>query len=108
MHYRPETELIICNQLKSIIASKSMVKNYVKGHNPQKAHLHLLRDVCMQYESNPVKRFQRYCLETKHERTDARPDMVMTISPAPTSWAGDNKNTTCIFQKCVFFIPVHT
>ena len=24
-----------------------------------------------------------------HRRIAARPDMVMTISPAPTSWAGD-------------------
>ena len=50
--YRLGTELIIRNQLKSIIASKSKLKNHVKGHNPQKAHLHPLRDVCMQYESN--------------------------------------------------------
>ena len=34
------------------MASKSKVKNQVKGHNPQKAHLHPLRDVCMQYENN--------------------------------------------------------
>ena len=26
----------------------------VKGHNPQKAHLHPLRDVCMQYENYPT------------------------------------------------------
>ena len=37
--------------LKSIIASKSKVKRF-KGHNPQKAHLHPLRDVCMQYKNN--------------------------------------------------------
>ena len=34
------------------MASKSKVKNQVKGHNSQKAHLHPLRDVCMQYENN--------------------------------------------------------
>ena len=27
----------------------------------------------------------------KHGRTAAQPDMVITISPAPTSWAGDKK-----------------
>ena len=27
-------------------------------HNPQKAHLHPLRDVCMQYESNPANGFR--------------------------------------------------
>ena len=53
--YRPETEHIICHQLKSIMASKSKVKNKVEGHNLQKAHLHPpLRDVCMQYKNNPA------------------------------------------------------
>ena len=50
--HRPETELIIRNQLMVIIASKLKVKNEVKGHSPQKAHLHPLRDVCVQYENN--------------------------------------------------------
>ena len=51
--YRPKSELIIRNQLKSIIATKSKDKNQVKGHTPQKAHLHPLRDLCVQYENNP-------------------------------------------------------
>ena len=51
MRYHPETELIIRQQLKSIIASKLKVNNKVKGYNPQKAHLHHLRDVCVQYEN---------------------------------------------------------
>ena len=34
------------------MASKSNVKKKAKGNNPQKAHLHPLRDVCMQYQNN--------------------------------------------------------
>ena len=54
LRYHPETELIIRHQLKSIMAWKSKVNNKVKGHNPQKAHLHPLRDVCVQYENSPA------------------------------------------------------
>ena len=36
------------------MATKSKVKNQVKVQNPQKAHLHPLRDVCVQYENNPA------------------------------------------------------
>ena len=48
----------------------------------------------MQYESNPANGFRdivwkRNTDARMHRRTDARPDMVMTISPAPTSWAVD-------------------
>ena len=67
--YRPETELIIRNQLQSIITSKSKVKNLVKGHNPQKAHLHPLSDVCMQYESIPANGFRDI---VRKQNTDAR------------------------------------
>ena len=37
------------------VHKKTKVKNLVKGHNPQTAHLHPMRNVCMQYENNPVK-----------------------------------------------------
>ena len=40
----------------------------------------------MQYESNPANGFRDI---VRKRNTDARPDMVMTISPTPTSWAGD-------------------
>ena len=47
------------------MATKSNVQNQVKGHNPQKAHLHPQRDVCMQYENNPVSVSENR-LETEH------------------------------------------
>ena len=48
----------------------------------------------MQYKSNLTNGFKD--IVRKHDRTDthmhrhtyARPDMVMTIPPSPTSWAG--------------------
>ena len=49
--------------------------------------------MCMQYESNPANGFRDI---VRKQNTDARPDKVMTISPAPTSWAGDKKWTFCI------------
>ena len=101
--YHPETELIIRNQLKSTIASKSKGKNYVKGQNPQKAHLHPLRDVCMQYESNPANGFKDI---VRKRHTDARPDMVMTISPAPTSWAGDKKHQNCYSSELLSLFQI--
>ena len=52
-------------------------KKWVKGYNPQKAHLHPLRDVCMQYENNPANGFGDL---VRKRNTAARPDMVMTIS----------------------------
>ena len=47
------------------MAPNLKVNNYVEGHNPQKAHLHPLRDVCVQYENNEAKRFVRYRPETE-------------------------------------------
>ena len=41
----------------------------------------------MQYENNPADRF----FEISSGNTDAQADMVKTISPTPTLWAGDNK-----------------
>ena len=32
-------------------------KKEVKGHNHQKAHLHTLRDMCMQYENDQANAF---------------------------------------------------
>ena len=48
----------------------------------------------MQYESNPANGFRDIVQKrnTDDGRTAARPDMVMTISPAPTSWAGDKND----------------
>ena len=60
--YRPETELIIRHQLKSIMASNLKVKNKVKSHNSH-----------------------------THRSTATQPDTVITISPAPTSWVGYKK-----------------
>ena len=40
--------------------------------------------MCMKYEKYPTN--------VRKQNTDARPDMVMTISPAPTLWAGDKKS----------------
>ena len=40
----------------------------------------------MQYESNPANGFRDI---VRKQNTAARPDMMMTISPAPTLWAGD-------------------
>ena len=64
-----------------------------QSHNPQKAHLHPLRHVSVQYENNPASALRdidrkRNADARPHSRT---PDMVMIISPAPTSWAGDKK-----------------
>ena len=61
------------------MASKSKVKKLVKGHNSQKAHLHHLREVCMQSENNPAN---GYLDIIQKQNTDARPDMLLTISPA--------------------------
>ena len=44
-------------------------KNEVKGHNPQKAHLHPLMDVCVQYENNPASALQDIIL--KHNSLSA-------------------------------------
>ena len=40
----------------------------------------------MQYENNHASGFPRYRSKSKRKGTAARPDMVMTISPAPTLW----------------------
>ena len=45
----------------------------VKYHNPQKAHLHPLRDVCMQYEKNAANSFRDI---VRKQHTAARPDIV--------------------------------
>ena len=31
------------------------VREWLRGHNPQKADLHLLMDMCVQYERTPKK-----------------------------------------------------
>ena len=62
----------------------------------------------MQYESNPANGFRDI---VRKRNTDAQPDMVMTISPAPTSWAGDKKvfstqlsNAKTPFDRLVQFL----
>ena len=40
-------------------------------------------------ENNPTNGFQDIVWK---QNTDALPDMVMTIIPAPTSWAGDKND----------------
>ena len=44
----------------------------------------------MQYESNPANGFRDI---VQKRNTDAQPDKVIAISPAPSSWAGDKKQT---------------
>ena len=74
------------------MALKSEVKNEVKGRNLQKAHLHPLGDVCMQYENNPAKGFryivrkQNTDIRSPHDRTAGHGDDNI---PRPASWAGD-------------------
>ena len=69
------------------MALKSKVKKLVKGHNSQKAHLHHLREVCMQSENNPANGYRDI---VRKRNTDAWPDMLLTISPAILrSLAGD-------------------
>ena len=47
----------------------------------------------MQYESNPANGFRDIVRKRNTDaQTTSRPDMVMTISPAPTSWAGDKSD----------------
>ena len=41
--------------------------------------------MCMQYENNLANGFRDIVREGN---VDVRPDMVMTMSPAATSWAG--------------------
>ena len=53
--YHPENELIFCHQL--VITALKIKRKKVEGHNPQKAHLHPLRDMCMQYENNQAHAF---------------------------------------------------
>ena len=50
----------------------------------------------MQYESTLANGFRDII---RKRNTDARRDMVMTISPAPTSWAGDKKDNDQVFIK---------
>ena len=52
------------------MASKSKVKNQVKGHYPKKPHLHPLRDVCVQYENNPANGFRDI---VQKQNVDAEP-----------------------------------
>ena len=98
--YRPETELIIRHQIKSIRASKSKVKIQVKGHNQQKTHLQSLRDVCMQYESNPANGFRDIVWKrnTDTQTHAARPDIMMTISPPLLRRRGMKRNIRGILQ----------
>ena len=48
------------------MASISKVKNYIKGHNPDKAHLHPLRDVCVQYNNKSANVFRDIVPRTRH------------------------------------------
>ena len=41
------------------MAAINKIKNKVKGHNYQKAHLHPLRDACVEYEKQSDKRSPR-------------------------------------------------
>ena len=50
----------------------------------------------MQYESNPADGFRDI---VRKRNTDARPDMVITISPAPTSWAGEQQSVTHLIMQ---------
>ena len=52
--------------------------------NPQKAHLHPLSNM----KANRITVSE---ISPGNETTDARPEMVMTVSLAPTSWAGDKQ-----------------
>ena len=56
---------------------KTMLKYLVKGYTPQKAYLHPMRDVCVQYENNTADGFL-YIVRKRN--TDARPSMLLTIS----------------------------
>ena len=78
IYHRPSIR--VNNRLKIKGKSRSKVLN------PQKAHLHPLRDVCMQYENSPANAFRDI---VRKRNTAARPYMVMKLSPAPTSWARD-------------------
>ena len=49
----------------------------VKGHNPKKAHLHRLRDVCVQYERNPPMGFRDILQKRKCRQTDSKGDKNM-------------------------------
>ena len=91
-------------QLKFIIASKSKVKKWVKDHNPKKAHLQPIRDVGMQYESNPANGFRDIA---RKRNTDAQPHMVMTMSPAPTSLAGDKNEVEMIAKNIIYSLSHH-
>ena len=72
--YCLETEFIIVNQVNNRLKIK--VKKLFKVHNSQKAQLHPLRDVCMQYENNPANAFRDI---VRKRNTTAWPDMVMTF-----------------------------
>ena len=67
----------------NLLSATNKVDNHLKikgqklGQNPQKAHLHPLKDVCMQYESNPANSSrdivrkrnmaaQPYCCTARH------------------------------------------
>ena len=60
----------------------------VKGHNPQKAYLHPLRDMYVPYENNPANSFHDIPPETKHGRMARHAADNILL---PTSWAGDKK-----------------
>ena len=49
-----------------MMALISKVKNYIKGHNPDKAHLHPLRDVCVQYNNKSANGFRDNVPRTRH------------------------------------------
>ena len=53
LRYSPKTELIICHH---VVNNGLNIKGQklIQGQSPPKAHLHPLRDVCMQYENNPA------------------------------------------------------
>ena len=76
------------------MASKSKGKNLVKGHNPQRGTSTPLRDVCVQYENIAASGFWDI---VRKRRTAARSDIVMTISPYPTSSAGDKNSLVSWF-----------
>ena len=61
----------------------------------------------MQYESNPANSFRDIVRKPTTDAEDARPDMVVTIHPAPTSWAGD-KRQLLSFYYSFYQISDHT
>ena len=64
------------------MASKSKVENSVKGHNPQKVLLQLLRDVCKHYQNNPGNNCQDIDRKRNMAWVARRADILLTISLA--------------------------